>query len=252
MFYGLYISATGMKVNDTRMAVNASNLANVNTTGFKLDAVTLAPMARGARGPSEPAELAALGGGVRVSRTITQFQAGPMDPTGQPLDVALDTGPVADGFLGISGADGKPRWTRDGRLTLDSAGRLVTQAGHHTVLDDAGQPIAIDPSGGKVSIDPTGRVRQNNNDVATLKLASFDQPDLLVKQGASQFQASDSAKAGAFRGRVLQGQLEGSAAEPTNLLVQMIQVQRAYEANANMIRYQDETLASAVTEIAKM
>jgi len=244
-----------MKVNEARMSVNANNLANVNTTGFKLDTVTVGPMPRAARGQSDlpgPAELAALGGGVQVSRTITQLQAGPLDPTGQPFDVALDTGPVADGFLGVSGADGKGRWTRDGRLTLDASGRLVTQAGRHAVLDEAGQPITLDPAVGPMTIDPTGHVRQNNNDVATLKLASFDRPDLLVKQGVCQFQASESAKAAPFRGRVLQGQLEGSAAEPTNLLVQMIQVQRAYEANANMIRYQDETLASAVSQIAKL
>ena len=252
MLYGLYISATGMQVNETRMSVNANNLANVNTTGFKLDAVTVGPMAREAQSGSDPATLAALGAGVHVTRTITQFQAGPMNPTGQPLDLALDTGSVADGFLGVAGSDGKPTWTRDGRLTLDSTGRLATQAGLHPVLDDAGQPITIDPAGGKISIDPTGHVRQNGSDLATLKLATFEQPDQLVKQGVSQFQQSPSAKVSPFRGRVVQGQLEGSAADPTNLLVQMIQVQRAYEANANMIHCQDETLASAVSQIAKL
>ena len=260
MLLGLYISASGLEANERRMAVGANNLANVNTVGFKVDEVVVEPLPRtgpqgsGTASMRSPgtAVLGLGGGGVRATRSITEFIAGPLDATGQPFDIALDTGVVADGFLGVQGADGKGRWTRDGRLTLDSAGRLVTQVGRLPVLDEQGQPIVIDPAGGAIAIDEAGRLHQGGSDLARLRLASFDRPDLLTKQGAGQFAAGGTSQPGSFRGRVLQGHLEGSAADATGLLVTMIQVQRAYEANANMIRCQDQTLGLAVNTIAKI
>lgn len=253
MLYGLYISAGGLAANELRMSVGANNLANVNTTGFKVDRVVVQPRTRAvAAGRTEPTELAPLAGGVWATRTITDFLAGPLDETGQPFDIALDTGERADGFLGVKSADGQLRWTRDGRLTLDASGRLVTQAGGLDVLDESGQPITIDPAGGPVKIDQAGCLRQGDTELAKLKLASFGRPDLLVKQGGNMYAASGSTAPGEFRGRIVQGHLEGSAAVATSLLARMIQVQRAYEANANMIRFQDQTLSRAVNDIGKI
>ena len=253
MLYGLYLSAGGLEANERRMAVGANNLANVNTVGFKLDSVAVEPLRRAAGfGGSEPAELAMLGGGVMARRSFTEFRSGPMETTGQPFDVALDTGAVANGFIGVQSADGKPLWTRDGRLTLDSSGRLVTQTGRLAVLNDKDQPITIDQAGGPVNIAQDGTIRQGTSELATLRLASFANPELLVKQGACQFQAPGSCKPGQYTGQVVQGYIEGSAADPTALLAQMIMVQRAYEANANMIKCQDQTLGLAVNSIAKI
>lgn len=253
MLYGLYISAGGMSANELRLSVGANNLANVNTTGFKIDSVVVQPRPRNeSAGRTEPAELSNLAGGVWATRTITEFRAGSLDATGQPLDIALSTGPTADGFLGVRGEDGQVLWTRDGRLSLDGSGQLVTQAGRLAVLDDSGQAIVIDPTAGPVEIDDAGCIRQGDTEIARLRLASFEQPALLAKRGGNMFESSPSAPPGAFRGRVVQGHLEASAAEATELLARMIQVQRAYEANANMIRFQDQTLARAVNDIGRI
>lgn len=253
MLYGLYISAGGLQANELRMAVGANNLANVNTAGFKVDNVVVQPRARSAGGGrTAPAELSRLAGGVWATRTVTDFLPGSLDATNNPFDIALDTGSVADGFLGVRGNDGKPAWTRDGRMTVDGGGRLITQSGGLTVLDDTGQPITIDPAGGPIAIDSVGNISQGQTQVGRLRLASFDRPELLAKQGGNLFVAGASATPGEFRGRVVQGHVEGSAAEPTTLLARLIQVQRAYEANANMIRFQDQTLGRAVNDIAKI
>jgi flagellar basal-body rod protein FlgG len=50
----------------------------------------------------------------------------------------------------------------------------------------------------------------------------------------------------------MQGYIETSAVEPTRMLAEMIATQRAYQANANMIKFQDETLGRAVNDIARI
>lgn len=253
MLYGFYISAAGMQANDYRMSVGTNNLANVTTVGFKPDSVVIESRLRAnASAKGEPATLAGLGGGVWARRSLTNFAAGPLETTGQSFDVALDTGATADGFLSVQSADGQQRWTRDGRMTLDRSGRLITQTGGLTVLDSGGKAIELDANAGAITIDEDGRIRQGENEVAALGLASFSNLGGLVKMGGGQFAAGSNAGPEEFHGRVLQGHVENSAAEPTTLLAQMILVQRAYEANANMIRLQDQTLSRAVNDIAKI
>jgi len=192
------------------------------------------------------------GGGVWARRTVTEMAAGPLEATGQPLDVALDTGATADGFLCVRGPDGAQRWTRDGRLGLDPGGRLITQAAGLAVLGESGQAIRLDPQAGPVTIDRNGRIRQGNTEAASLRLATFGQPERLAKLGGGLFAAPADLAPTPFRGQVVQGHVEASAVEPTTMLARLIETQRAYEANANMIRFQDQTLNRAVNDIGRI
>jgi flagellar basal-body rod protein FlgF len=255
MLYGLYISAAGLRVNQYRMETQSNNLANVATAGFKPDSVVVqsrpaATDRMGGGGPMVP-DLARMGGGVWARQSFTCMRAGPLEPTNQPLDVALDTGPTANGFLTVRG-EGGAQYTRDGRLAMDSAGRLLTQASRLEVLDDAGSPIRLDPGAGAVHIDRSGVIRQGGQVTGKLGLAGFEHPERLVQEGEGRWMAPPTEAPGEFDGQVLQGFVEGSAVEPANMLARMIQTQRLYEANANMIRYQDQTLGRAVNDIARI
>lgn len=258
MIYGLYISAAGLRVNDMQQATQTNNLANVQTAGFKPDRVLVAarPMAVEREHPGSKSavipSLAGLGGGVWTTGSVVEFNAGSLERTGSKLDIALDTGPRADGFLGIAGDEGETCWTRDGRMATDATGRLVQQTTGLAVLDRDGEPIVLDPAGGEVSIDRTGAVFQGGGRVAQLRLASFDDPHRLAKRGAGHFTAPSGAEPRDFRGVALQGYVESAAVDPTRMLADMIATQRAYEANANLIRYQDETLGRAVNDLARI
>jgi flagellar basal-body rod protein FlgG len=48
------------------------------------------------------------------------------------------------------------------------------------------------------------------------------------------------------------GHLERANVDPATELTQLMDAQRQLEANANMIRYQDETLGHAVNELGKL
>ncbi|MNL45487.1 Flagellar basal-body rod protein FlgG [compost metagenome] len=50
---------------------------------------------------------------------------------------------------------------------------------------------------------------------------------------------------------MLQGYLEASNVNPVREMVEMIAVQRAYEASQKMISAQDETLAKAVNDLGR-
>lgn len=257
MINGLYNSVSALRICDMQQQVNANNLANVNTVGFKLDRVVVQtadrPLDRVGPGASVdvPGQSLLTTAGLIARGSLSQFTAGAISRTGQALDVALDTGSSADGFLAVSD-EGRTLWTRDGRLTMDAQGRLITQGGGFSVLDAGGLPVKLEPEGGPVSIDETGAVMQGSNAVAQLKLATFDRPELLAKQGDSVFAAPADASAKPFRGQVMQACLEGSNVDAMSLLAASIQCQRAYEMNANMIRLQDEVLGRAVNDIARL
>src|SRR5437667_3559216 len=146
-----------MKIVD----VITNNLANANTTGFKRDFGTVLQNATG------------FDAGTKVD-----FTAGDIFPTSNELDVALN-GP---GFFVID-TPGGPRYTRSGNFGLNSDGELVTKDAMK-VLSTSGSPIKI--GDGKIEIRDGGVVTVDGNEVATLKVVSFDNPAMLEKEGLSR------------------------------------------------------------------
>lgn len=65
------------------------------------------------------------GGGIRVSSTSVEFGAGALQPTRNPLDIAID----GDGFFEIENANGERFYTRSGRFHVDTEGYLAISNG---------------------------------------------------------------------------------------------------------------------------
>ena len=163
MNYGLYVSASGVLTNLYRQDVFANNLANVETVGFK---PTLASIRqRDPESVEDPGSLGVsqrlldqLGGGVLAGPQRIGFAPGPLQRTGNPLDVALadDRSFFVVDYTDPATGEAGFRLTRDGRLSLNGAGELVTQSGFK-VLDGEGEPIVV-PAGSRARIDQAGRV----------------------------------------------------------------------------------------------
>src|SRR6476620_8856831 len=173
MIYGLYLSAAGVMTNSYRQDVIANNIANAETVGFKKDLalfdqrLTEAQQRRlAASGPLSPTSklLENLGGGLFAHPTSIDTGQGEFEPTGSPLDVAIE----GDGFFAVQspgagpgGAGGETRLTRNGQFAVDSTGRLtLSNAKGEQVLDAEKQPIQLEPGGG-VRIDDQGTVTQH-------------------------------------------------------------------------------------------
>jgi flagellar basal-body rod protein FlgF/flagellar basal-body rod protein FlgG len=247
MPYGLYLSAEGAQAQSTRLETIAHNLANVDTVGFKRElAVFQARYAEAIQqGVTTPGTggLDDLGGGIMVRETKTDYSPGPLKRTEVPTDVAIKS----QGFFVVQKGD-ESLLTRAGNFTLTARGELVTAQGY-TVLDDAGSPIVIaDP---QWQISDSGVVRQASGTQA-LALVQPQSLGDLVRIGENLFRPlSEPPALAAPDRRVVVGYLEMSAVQPTTEMTAMIQASRAFEANVNMMRVQDQMLSSLVNRVMR-
>ncbi len=251
MIYGLYLSTAGMISQQYRQDVIANNVANVDTAGFKRDVAVFrarqaAAMERpGAMRYAQPV-LDDLGGGILANPTYTVFRQGAPELTYNDLDVTI----IGSGFLAVRSPDGTTSYTRDGRMTVDTQGYLTMATSSNRVLDTAGGEVQLDP-GLPVQIAADGTVSQAGQVINVLGVSDFDQPQALRKVGENLFQAPPQLAARSVAGHFKPGSFERSTVDPTTELVAMIQAQRAYEANASLIRVQDQTLGRVVNDLAR-
>ncbi len=250
MIYGLYQSAAGMLVNEYRQDVLANNLANADTVGFKREIAVFAerdPASEAGRRDGPTADwLSALTGGIWLGETQTDFSAGNLVKTEEPLDVALE-GP---GFLVVS-AEGQDQYTRDGRLTTTPTGQIVAATDGAPVLGVGNTPLFVNPVGGPTTIDQDGIVRQDGAALGQLALADFEDYRTLEKAGTGRFRAPDGAATVPARSRVLSGFVESSGVQPVQNMTEMIAASRAYTINARMLQLQDESAARVINLVAR-
>jgi flagellar basal-body rod protein FlgG len=85
----------------------------------------------------------------------------------------------------------------------------------------------------------------------------FDLDRYLQKQGSSLYKATDTSgeavvmEAGS-RPRVVQGFTEASNVDPVLEMVQMIEVNRAYEANQKAVQTSDSMLGTLINQVSRV
>jgi flagellar basal-body rod protein FlgF len=257
MNYGLYLSAAGALTSMHRQDVIANNLANLNTIGFKPDSVDVRQ-----RAPArieDPATFAdaqwmleRLGGGVLDAPTRVSLEQGPLEETGNDLDLAIQ----GDGLFAVSSGAGGPdamRYTRDGRFTLNARGELVMAVNGMRVLDAANQPIRLDRSA-PVRISDDGTIEQNGARVAQLHVIAPPNGNHLIKAGDNLLRLADGAQPNpaAARGAVRQGFTEGSAVDPILALNDMINASKSAMGNLRMMQYHDQLLGETFNTFGRV
>ena len=226
-----------MATNEQWLEVITHNLANVNTTGYKRDAIQFgewmerALNAEGGTGQ----RVGQMGSGPEAKRQVTVMQAGAQTATGNPLDVAITSD---RGLFAVDTGGGRIRFTRDGSFTLNDRGQLVTRDGYG-VLDERMQPIFLDPAAQPV-IDGAGNISpiqpQPDQPQAITKIGIFD--GNFRKLGDSLWEGSKTRPV--ENAGVRQGFLETSNVNAVDSMVQMITVSRMYELAHKMVQTQDE------------
>ncbi|GIW83046.1 MAG: flagellar basal body rod protein FlgG [Gemmatales bacterium] len=258
MIRALSSAATGMIAQQFLVDNTANNLANVNTTGFKRSKVDFqdlvfstlrAPGSEVVAGIEVPTGLQ-IGNGVRVAGNTGIFTQGPLENTGNALDIAIE----GEGFFQVTAPDGSIRYTRDGSFRLNATGQIVNADGFLlepalTVPTDT-IAITIAPDG-TVSV-VTGSAPTTTTTVGTITLARFVNPAGLSREGRNLFRETAASGAPVLNqpgqegtGLLQQGFLERSNVEVVQELVNLILAQRAYEFNARAIRVSDSMLATA-------
>ena len=251
---GLQLTAAAMRAQEALLDLTAQNLANAGTPGYKpvemvlrtSGAVAVSRVDYASGTISQPlGELALV---PLMEGTASRLQPGPMQATGQPLEVAID----GAGMFVVQGPDGL-RYTRRGDFRQDAGGRLVTAEGYPVLVGGApvGRPSA------QVRIDEQGLVRVDDQPAGFLDVLDVDRGGSLRRAGGVYWLPPAGAAGaapplqspGSFRLRP--GALEQAAVDPLREMVNLMTAVRTYEMNQRVLQAQDEALGRAAAELAR-
>lgn len=276
MLRGLYTGSSGMVAQQQRLDAISNNLANVNTTGYKRDVsvfkafpellirrmgddgVLRIPYRSDPFGSVDSAPVVGkLGTGVEQNEVYTVFEQGELRETGNPLDIGLE----GKGYFTVQTPNGE-RLTRNGSFHMQPDGTITTKQGYPVLGEDG--PIRIEA--GNFYIDDRGQIFRNADlsedqgrsasglqngwenaeQIDTLQIVRVREPRYLEKEGDSLYRTNEHSGQAEIasdndRPRVHQKFLEDSNVNPVTEMVQMIEVNRAYEANQKVIQSQDES-----------
>ena len=264
MIRGWYIGASGMNAQQNRLDTISNNLANVDTTGFKkeipvskefsellLRRVQADGQYSNSQGSFDVAPIVgSIGLGVETNELYTDFSQGSFKNTDIKTDFALG----GEGFFAVQTPAGE-RYTRNGNFHLGKEGILLTKEGY-PVLGENG---AIHVPDDKFYVNQDGMIytKDDSTLVDRVKVVRFENERYLKKQGSSlwnttKFSGEPHIAEGDERPKLLQGYTETSNVNVVNEMVQMIEVNRAYEANQKSVQTEDsmmETLWSKVVTV---
>lgn len=230
----VYVAAAGAKDAMLQQAVNAHNLANAPTIGFKADLIE-----------SETLYLRGAGRETRAYKRVREiaadFSGGPLTRTGRDLDIAI----AGAGWIAVQDAGGGEGLTRRGDLRIDEFGQLLNGAGQ-VVLGNNG-PVALPPfssmsiaADGTISIVPLGeppgavavldRIKLVNPPVATL--GKNERGVMLANDGLPS--VADGTV------RITTGSLENSNVNAVSAMVRMIELSREFEQFMKMAKVAEE------------
>ncbi len=237
----VYVAAAGAKQTQMAQAVNAHNLANASTVGFRQDLVR-----------AETFYLAGVGQQTRAYNVITgadpDFKEGTLQQTGRDLDIAM-SGP---GWFAAEGEGGVEVLTRRGDLRIDEFGQLVNGSGQ--VLMGDGGPIALPPfsslsigDDGTISIVPLGGAPNALAVLDRIKMVN-PPPEGIRKNEFGDLQYGDGEPFDADGTlRLSTGTLESSNVNPISAMVQMIELSRQFEQQMKMVKVGEEMNTSSAS-----
>ena len=243
---GIYAAASGGLVSQERIDVLANNLANVNTAGFKAQRVqarqqqfedTLASKMNNTSSR-------ALGDfdrtpGVVDGGTYTDFSAGPVTETGNPLHVALMD---EKQFFVVQTPNG-PAYTRAGNFSIDTSGNLTSADG----LPVNGDGGALTLPQGSARILEDGTVAVGNEVVGKLQIVNIPDPSQLQRSEGSRFVLKAGVQPESVdNASVVPGALEMPNVNVVEAMVEMLSAQKSFEAYTKTATTMDEMNETAL------
>jgi len=233
-----YIALSRQIALQRALQVVAHNVANLGTAGFKAQTVLFETVLERA---GEPGTLAF----VQDVATVQDPSPGPIQPTGAPLDLAIE-GP---GYFVVQTPAGE-RYTRAGRFLRNAEGELVTPEGH-PVLDEGGRPILLPANEGTPTIAADGTIGGRSGVLGRIRLVSFTAPEKLRPEGSGLLVSDEPPIPGA-RGSLVQGALEGSNVKGVLEITRLIEITRAFEGTQKMLDTHHELTRRTVERLGSV
>ncbi len=240
MLEGLYSAGAGMEAAQEQLSAVANNMANMDTPGYQAEILGFHDLLYTT---DNAAPSTAIVGAGSSAQTLGFSQAqGSLQPTGNPLDVAL-SGP---GYLQVRQPDGTTALTRNGTLQINAQGQITTSLGMELV-----PPLTL-PKGTQprdVAIASDGTVTVANQKVGQIKIVQVTAPDRLLPQGNSVYGVTAaSGPAQTARGVTLQqGYLEQSNVDVNTEITDMMTAQQAYDMGSRAVQMEGQLGQIAAT-----
>ncbi len=249
---GVYIAASAMYVESKALDISTRNLAHAQTTGYQRESFLRTGFAEELAKTGKTENIAGNGGGgLLANGSYFAHGAGGRDMTGAPLDLAIQ----GEGWFRVRNDAGKVLLTRAGIFSTNDKNELVTPEGWQ--VQGQGGAITIPANAERLSIDQNGRISAFISTNGVRRDAVLDQLHIVQvaepgKMPAFNGQYFDPAgqRENDATGHVQQGYLEKSNVEPIQELVEMMALQRRYDAAQKSLREMNQA-GSGFTELLR-
>ena len=193
LYDALMIGVSGLNANSRAMSVFSSNIANVNTVGYKTSQSAFETMLGSANGGAQ-----GLATGVMASAQANIAQQGAEFATSSPTDLAIN----GQGFFCVNtsaDATGQALFTRAGSFTPDASGNLKNAAGLYlmgypvsgspTTVGSQLAPISTNGLGGKGEATTKASI-QANLDASDAINTTYQTGDMYAQHATPDFQTT--------------------------------------------------------------
>jgi flagellar basal-body rod protein FlgG len=235
MLEGLYSAAAGMSAQQEQLDAVSNDLANISTTGYQSERVAYNAV-------DEAGTESSIGAGARAQVIGRSHAQGPIQETGDPLDLAIE----GEGYFQVKGPGGQPALTRDGSFAVDAGGSIVDAEGNQLE-----PPIKL-PAGvsaDELKIGTDGSVTAGKRTLGQIKLVTVPSPDHLLAGGGGTLTPTTASGApqavGVSATKIRQGALEGSNVDMSKEMALMVSTQRAYQMSSSAIQTESQMMSIA-------
>jgi len=251
MSEAIYTVGSGSILQQMRLDVLANNLANVNSSGYKIEQPLFKAFMPGDEENGEAVDpetgqpsIMAKNYHVEFVGTRIDFTKGQLKKTGSSLDFAI----LGNGFFSVQTPNGI-EYTRSGAFSLNGDGVLVTHDGQ-SVMGEGGE---IRINGSSLIVDESGTINVDGVQIDKFAIVDFDARDRLKKTANTRFIADEDMNPIPVLDdlRVKQSHLELSNVNVIKSMSEMIDVLRTYEAQQKTIKAVTDMNIKAINDVGR-
>ncbi|MGA5658455.1 flagellar basal-body rod protein FlgG [Bacillus bombysepticus] len=255
---GLYIGSMGMMNYMQRINVHSNNVANAQTTGFKVENMTskvFDVQDTYRRGDGAVTNIGSVDYAVVPAATHVNLVQGNIQMTNSATDFFLDDGAAGTTSFFVTSKNDETFLTRDGSFTLNSDRYLQTSSGAF-VMGENNERIRI-PEGAKVAVQADGtlydEVTQNNIARLQTKTVDAETNARLVQRENKSFTLAEGNIANLPNGTgiVKNHMLENSNVDMTKEMADLMTDQKMIQASQRVMTSFDKIYEKEANEILR-
>lgn len=238
-----YIALSRINALTHDLEVTSNNLANANTTGFKAsrelfsDYIVKQKDIHGIPGARTEAY-------TQDRATYQNHGQGQLRQTGNPTDFAIN----GEGFFAVQTTQGV-RLTRNGQFQRRSDGTIVDINGN-PVLNRFQRPIIIPREDDVLSVSSDGTISTQDGTVGTIDLMTVDNLNTLQPEGNDLLKPTTQTRV-LPRKEIRQGMLESSNVNAISETTRMVEIQRDYDLNFQLVQTESTRRTNAIDKITQ-